>query len=587
MTTTTPEAQPTHRAETPTLAGVPEGLQPADLDQLVGAYADAPEEISAEDKKARIDEVLRAHGFDPDAEDGQAREDYNFARGIYEMAMSANKDEWLGIPEGQQMNRRELTADAVAEWYEPRLIENRYLGRHRADTPEVISDETENPSRESTESAEEPALAEPESSNDGEVSENSLAAGSFLNNGTFESVHDEMDGLLDAYAQKVAKRSRSVVESAKTGAAIEAAGSGLSDLLAGIASEMYADFESRGMEHDQIVAQIDEFIKTATEDTLAKVEQYRLAEYNDSRPYAQKLYDKWAQWSEDKGWFSKGKLKKAAVFAVPGAALGVALAPLVGAVGAGVLTGAVAVTGGRSIARHLANGFMKKRDKRFAEAQTDEMRAELDAIYAQNDASIEVRNTSTNDRIIPRPTDRNLDLIEFVNQRSREYRVRNRNRLLAGTAIAMSVGLLSSTAADALDGAIDAGNWAFGKLPDINNPFNDGNDGGNTPDVDAPSDQPVVPGNTLTPADNLDWSDFSRDARFVEPGEGGFQTLKEMGVPESKWEAIWQDAGAELHNEGKTYTMDDGRWGWDRSMRLSDRDLNVIARAARRNGVDL
>lgn len=580
MTATTTEAPTTHRAETPRLEGVPNGLQPEDLDRLVGSQADLYQAFEADESstdfdeflKARIDEKLRAAGFDPDSEDEQAREDYNFARGIYETAISANKTEWLGVPEGQRLNRRELVADAVAEWYEPRLIESRYEGRHRA---ELASETHENgvDSDSDSQSTEEAAESEPTAD---ETSENSLSNGSFLSREEHESAHDDMNELLDKYAQKVAKRSRSVVESAKTGAAIEAAGNELSDILSGLASEMYADLAAQGVEHHQIVRTVDQFVTNATENTLAKVEQYRLSEYNNSRPYVQKLYDKWAEWSEDKRWFSKGKLKKAAVFAVPSAALGVALAPLVGAVGAGVLTGAAAAAGGRSIARHLANGFMKKRDKRYAEAQTDEMRAELTAIYEGNDRQNEARNASTNDRIIPRPAERNLDLIEFVNQRSREYRVRNRNRLLAGTAIAMSVGLLSATAADALNGGLD-----------IHNPFggHGTKPGGEGTTPQAPGDQLPVPGQTLLP--KLDWSDFSHESRIVEPGEGGFQTLKEMGIPENKWEAIWQDAGAKLHAEGKTYTMNDGRWGWDRTMTLSDRDLNIIARAAQRNGVSL
>lgn len=581
MTTTETESRPAHRAETPRLAGVPDGLQPEDLDRLVAKQADVYQEFETSDNradfdaflKAHIDEELRARGFNPDAEDEQSREDYNFARGIYETVMSANKAEWLGVPEGQTLNRRELVADAVAEWYEPRLIESRYKGRHRA------ADETSAESSVEDAKTDEPAASESSdesTTGNDSTDETTVSAGSLLSSETLDAIHAEKDQILDEYAQKVAKRSRSIVESAKTGAAIEAAGSELGDLLSGIASEMYADLEAQGVEEHMIVRTIDRFIAKATEDTLAKVEQYRLAEYNNSRPYAQKLYDKWADWSNEKGWFSKGKLKKAAVFAVPGAALGFALAPLVGAVGAGVLTGAVAMTGSRSIGRHLANGFMKKRDKRFAEAQTEEMRAELDAIYEQNG----VRNTeTTSDRIIPRPAERNLDLIEFVNQRSHDYRVRNRNRVLAGTAIAMSVGLLSSTAAEVLNGSIE-----------IHNPFggHDTNPGvGNTPATSVPPGQVKMPGETLLPKDHLDWNDFGRDARFVEPGEGGFQTLKEMGIPENKWEAIWQDAGAKLHEQGKTYTMDDGRWGWDRTMRLSDRDLNVIARAAERNGVAL
>ena len=81
------------------------------------------------------------------------------------------------------------------------------------------------------------------------------------------------------------------------------------------------------------------------------------------------------------------------------------------------------------------------------------------------------------------------------------------------------------------------------------------------------------------------WAELSHAARYVECGEGGFQTLKEMGVPEHKWESIWKDAGERLHGQGKTYLMEDGRWGWDREMRLTDNDLRILTQAAERQGV--
>jgi len=103
-----------------------------------------------------------------------------------------------------------------------------------------------------------------------------------------------------------------------------------------------------------------------------------------------------------------------------------------------------------------------------------------------------------------------------------------------------------------------------------------------TPMTDTSDHQPVdMAGQTQ------DWSELSHAARFVEPGEGGFQTLKEMGVPADKWESIWKDAGQRLHGHGKTYLMDDGKWGWDHSMRLNDNDLRIIRAAAARQGVDV
>jgi hypothetical protein len=120
-------------------------------------------------------------------------------------------------------------------------------------------------------------------------------------------------------------------------------------------------------------------------------------------------------------------------------------------------------------------------------------------------------------------------------------------------------------------------------IPDASDRDIDGDGVNNGPD-DAPRDPDVT---IIDGPEGLDWSDFDPDARFIEHGEGGFQTLDEMGIPEDKWEAIWQDAGAVLNEDGKTYMMDDGRWGWDHSMRLSDGDLTVLAEAAERNGVTL
>ena len=111
-------------------------------------------------------------------------------------------------------------------------------------------------------------------------------------------------------------------------------------------------------------------------------------------------------------------------------------------------------------------------------------------------------------------------------------------------------------------------------------------------DTDGGSPEPSnheTTGFTDTPEANPtdDWSELSHEARFVEPGEGGWQTMKELGIPEHKWEVIWQDAGAKLNAEDKTYLMKDGRWGWSDSMRLSDNDLSILAKAASSHGVTL
>lgn len=92
--------------------------------------------------------------------------------------------------------------------------------------------------------------------------------------------------------------------------------------------------------------------------------------------------------------------------------------------------------------------------------------------------------------------------------------------------------------------------------------------------------------------DNADISDVA-DGRLelsdaavnVVPGEGGFQTLTEMGVPVSKHEAIWEQIGEQLGD--KVYRMDDGRWGWSYPMHLSNHDIRIFESVTAKNGIEL
>lgn len=111
-----------------------------------------------------------------------------------------------------------------------------------------------------------------------------------------------------------------------------------------------------------------------------------------------------------------------------------------------------------------------------------------------------------------------------------------------------------------------------------------------TPSNDADSDG-VPNAQDLAPRDQsvgaIDYSEISEDARWIDSGEGGFQTLKELGVPEAKWEAVWADAGEHFNESDKTYMMADGRWGWNAPGRISNHDIFELVKAARRNGVEL
>lgn len=85
----------------------------------------------------------------------------------------------------------------------------------------------------------------------------------------------------------------------------------------------------------------------------------------------------------------------------------------------------------------------------------------------------------------------------------------------------------------------------------------------------------------------LTWESFVPDAQQIHYGEGGFQTLHEMGIPDDKLEAVWERAGSDLFSAGDAdvYRMADGSWGWGSVGTLSENDLHIIVDAAKENGV--
>lgn len=79
---------------------------------------------------------------------------------------------------------------------------------------------------------------------------------------------------------------------------------------------------------------------------------------------------------------------------------------------------------------------------------------------------------------------------------------------------------------------------------------------------------------------------FSDNARTVERGEGGFQTLREMGVSSSDYERIWEQVGNRLQETDQgdqVYRMSDGRWGWNKPGELNQKTLEIIAEVIANN----
>lgn len=85
------------------------------------------------------------------------------------------------------------------------------------------------------------------------------------------------------------------------------------------------------------------------------------------------------------------------------------------------------------------------------------------------------------------------------------------------------------------------------------------------------------------------WDNFVPDAHHIQYGEGGFQTLEEMGVPADKLDSVWETAGQELnlHGDAGVYRMADGHWGWSAPGDMTQNDLQILVDAAKQNGVTL
>ena len=107
-----------------------------------------------------------------------------------------------------------------------------------------------------------------------------------------------------------------------------------------------------------------------------------------------------------------------------------------------------------------------------------------------------------------------------------------------------------------------------------------GGDGDPNPDPDVGDTGPEV-----DESDPLDTPEeiaesFSSDAGTIEYGEGGWNTLSEMGIDSRHYEEAWEAVGQRLNETGHgdlVYRMADGRWGWSRPGALDEDTLTIVA----------
>lgn len=428
-TTHTPEAE----IKTPHLTGVPEGMQLATLDDIVGyqkeIHAEFDKQAETDDyatfKAQRIEEILAENGIKPNEDDPTAMQDYELAKNLYTELIAMNNAQWLGLAEGKDRTEREDIASYLTELYKAKETTVSNPASREVDNPFYAS----NP---------QVAYGVEALKADGQEAARKKAE-------SLSEADQRLDGLTKKYAEMVAERSKRMIETAKTRESIDASKQELSNLIAAIATEYMDDVQ--GTEYsgvkwedmpaavrEEIVQTVDAFVAEQTDSIISQMEEHRMAEYNSSSPVKKWFYDKWASWGQEKGFITKGKLKKAAIFAVPGAALGAAMLPVAATAGLGVVTAGAIVMGTRSVARHLAG------------AKLDSV-ADSERVATQQSTNIKdwIVLTANRKKAIKEGS---IDLLEVIHERTEVYRKRNLRRAAGGLAIALTVGALTKVGAE-------------------------------------------------------------------------------------------------------------------------------------------
>jgi len=378
------------------------------------------------------------------------------------------------------------------------------------------------------------------------------------------NAYDALEAYGDQFVADMVKRSKSSFEMIPgRKREIKVNREELSDVLSGLATEYYFQLDD-SLSDEQKAQEIDEAITLASEQIISKIEMERRAEYDNARPVMKKFYDKWASWGREEGFITKGKLKKAGLIAIPVAGIAALAAPIVtaGAATAGVT--ALGFMGAKSIGRRLASVKMDRASTitTVAEEQANALRSGITQkrVSEQTRPTDEVDGSEAHKARVELNVDHNA-VLEMIDRQSVEIRKRNRNRTLAGTAIALTIGLASSRAAGAVEGLVnyigdhnplnnDATGYRLGEDGDsIVNPRDRDGDGvrngqdyaPNNPDItEAPTDD--------TTSGNL----FEGHQGTRELTPEGRQALAEQlnGYKVKSGDSVWKLSEKFLHEQG-------------------------------------
>jgi len=588
----------------PRIANAPDALQIETLDSLVGQGALIDEEYrKAHRKPDRIDvrvnrrsivtQMLEAEGI-PVGETAEEKADFEHAFTVYMIALNSSQEDWVRPDNG--IRPRNATYQNVADWYKDRAPQEIVAASsaqarlaERLELPAVseaspVIDETPYDERDLREYE---AVAREATAEDLERTRKNLAETTAKRQGRLWG----------------GKKGDNEINRAEYDQSIRTLG------ILTLESEL-ASIDDPTQRNARVIEFLFDEQKKLRDLTTEKLKDSKLGRY--------------VEWMNSGGKLNAiGKAGLIGAAAAGAGAIGMIAAPAVG-VGAGI-------AGGFAVAANRAAKF----GRAYARSDRDRGMATADEAYGENAEDLtydSTQNESAGDhvRLIADAFD-----TKFEEDTKREQKKRRRAVALGavatavGTGVGIGIASAISHADEIKDFAADTfHSWTGGLNVDLPNtevptptvetldinvpgaeaPNNDGlsfdldrDDDGTLNRFDTSPDDVEDPSldrdgdgirnwNDANPNDSTittKLSDVSESARFIVPEEGGFQTLKELGIPEYKREEIWADAGAKFQTRGQTYLMNDGKFGWSREGRLSNDDLRVLVDAAARHGVKL
>lgn len=422
--------------ETPTkVTGAPEGLQPQVLDELVNYRKEIDRQFDDQQDKSdyrgfkaqKLAELLSENGIVDDESDEVAHTDYAFATAIYQEVINTRVEDWANS------DRRNQIANALEVYY--------------ADETAAASESETDDASDKADTAEAKRLEELQAKSDhnnpGEDVESEI-----------ETVDGYFNDMRATYAELLAERSKKMglFERKTSVDAIETAKEEYAELVRACATELMLNMLTDNKSKQDITDTIDAFILEEVDYFINDLEQKRATDFTKRSKLVRAGLEKWTSWGPRDGAtfkekvFSKGNVKKGVVYAGLGLGVGAVAAPLVGLVGGGLAVAGTAAYLSKKIARNLVGA-------RLDAAANSESIAKLQADYLRNAVA------SDDERL--QSGDITKDIFELANERSNDYRKRNRRRLVGGMAISLVAG---GAAAGLMSTAVETG--AFGKIGD-------------------------------------------------------------------------------------------------------------------------